>query len=219
MIRFFQKTGIGRTSIKESIDNLPNGICFADKEGIVVLCNRQMHRLCYVLMGMDLQHICELRNALKNPRSEIVAINPSMFVYLFPDGRVWQFSECALMDSDGRAYTQMQAVEVTMLYEKKAELQKENTALNEANARAKKLYSELDRIVREEESFAVKAHVHDEVGLLLLSSRKLLKQPQSNLVELQRIGKMWSKMAKRLGLPEQAEGRLYRMHPGRHCVN
>ena len=56
----FHKEKIGRASIKEGLDNLPSGICFADQNGTIILCNRQMHRLCHALMGMDLQHISEL---------------------------------------------------------------------------------------------------------------------------------------------------------------
>ena len=48
------KHRIGRNSIKESFDNLPSGVCFADKHGVIILCNRQMHRLCYLLLGTDL---------------------------------------------------------------------------------------------------------------------------------------------------------------------
>lgn len=31
-----------RRAIKESVDNFPSGICFADSNGVIVLCNRQM---------------------------------------------------------------------------------------------------------------------------------------------------------------------------------
>ena len=145
----FHKEKIGRASIKEGLDNLPSGICFADQNGTIILCNRQMHRLCHALMGMDLQHISELRGALKNPCKEIIPIDAEALIYRFPNGAAWQFSETAITDAEGAAYTQMQAAEVTALYEKETELQEKNRALNEANARAKKLYTELDKIVRE----------------------------------------------------------------------
>ena len=63
MIRWFSKR-ISRSSIKESFDNLPTGICFADSNGLIVLCNKRMHQLCYELMGKDLQHLSELERAL-----------------------------------------------------------------------------------------------------------------------------------------------------------
>ena len=39
------KARINRMSIKESLDNLPSGICIARKNGTLALCNRQMQRL------------------------------------------------------------------------------------------------------------------------------------------------------------------------------
>ena len=64
MSLFHRKPKLGRSSVKEGFDNLPSAICFAGRDGIIMLCNLQMHRLCHVLMGMDLQHISELRHAL-----------------------------------------------------------------------------------------------------------------------------------------------------------
>ena len=202
----FHKEKIGRASIKEGLDNLPSGICFADQNGTIILCNRQMHRLCHALMGMDLQHISELRGALKNPCKEIIPIDAEALIYRFPNGAAWQFSETAITDAEGAVYTQMQAAEVTALYEKEAELQEKNRALNEANARAKKLYTELDKIVREEENFAVKTHVHDEVGLLLSLSRKLFKQQEDDLAAMRELGKAWSRVSETLGIAEQEAG-------------
>ena len=199
----FHKEKIGRASIKEGLDNLPSGICFADQNGTIILCNRQMHRLCHALMGMDLQHISELRGALKNPCKEIIPIDAEALIYRFPNGAAWQFSETAITDAEGAAYTQMQAAEVTALYEKETELQEKNRALNEANARAKKLYTELDKIVREEENFAVKTHVHDEVGLLLSLSRKLFKQQEDDLAACGSWAKHGAASAKRWALPNR----------------
>ena len=35
-----------RNSVKEAFDNLPSGICFFDKNGILTLCNEGYHRGC-----------------------------------------------------------------------------------------------------------------------------------------------------------------------------
>ena len=53
-MKMVHRPKIGRAAVKEGFDNLPSGICFADRNGTVILCNRQMHRLCYALLGMDL---------------------------------------------------------------------------------------------------------------------------------------------------------------------
>lgn len=156
---WFRRERIGRASIKESLDNLPSGICFADQSGLVILSNKQMYQLCYTLMGMDLQHISELLDALEKPQAGIRSVGADTNDYRFPEGKVWKFTQSSITDADGNAYTQVLAVDITALYEKGDELEQENRRLEEVNARARNLYAQLDNIVREEENFAVKTHV------------------------------------------------------------
>lgn len=143
-------------SIKESFDNLPAGVCFADSNGIIVLCNRQMHRLGQVLLGAGVQHIFELRKALKEPKNDVSFVSGKAGILRFPDGHVWEFRETAIRTASGKSYTQMQALSLTELYAKKAELEQKNRELEGINKRAKQLYATLDKTVREEEVFAIK---------------------------------------------------------------
>lgn len=185
-----------RRAIKESVDNLPSGICFADGNGVIVLCNRQMHRLCHALMGHDLQCLDELRTALKAPADGVTPVDADTKSLQFPDGTVWSFRESEITDAAGKRYTQMQALDVTALYEKRVELEAENAALQETNGRAKRLYAELDRTVREEETFAMKMRVHDDMGLCLLTARRALEE-NAPLSELQETGKVWLRVLDR----------------------
>ena len=196
---WFRRERIGRASIKESLDNLPSGICFADQSGLVILSNRQMYRLCYTLMGMDLQHISELLDALEKPQPGIRSVGADTNVYRFPEGKVWKFTQSSITDADGNAYTQVLAVDVTALYEKGDELEQENRRLEEVNARARNLYAQLDDIVREEENFAVKTHVHDEMGELLGLTRNMLTQRELPPERLKALGKRWEHIGDTLG--------------------
>ena len=54
-----------RGAVKEAFDNLPSGVCFFDQNGMVTLCNHQMHRLVFALTGRDLQSLFELRAFLE----------------------------------------------------------------------------------------------------------------------------------------------------------
>ena len=181
---------LGRGSIKESFDHLPSGICFADKYGVIILCNYQMHRLCHALMGSDIQHIFELRGALKNPAPGISFADDAGNVLRFPDGQVWEFREESVTDANGKTYAQIQAFPMTQLYAKKAELEQENQKLEQVNQRARRLSKELDQTVREEETFALKMRVHNDIGLCLLTTRRTLTE-QGALDELQQAGKLW----------------------------
>lgn len=196
----FRKDKIDRTSIKESIDNLPSGICFADKNGLLVLCNRQMYRLSHTLLGKDLQYISELQDAMTGSQKVVEIVSADTNVFRFPSGEVWKFSESHITDADGNGYTQVQAVNVTALYEKEKELEQQNRRLAEVNARAKKLYTELDQIVREEENFAVKTRVHDEMGELLGFTRNLMAKQVIPPDSLKSIAKRWEKITETLGV-------------------
>lgn len=203
---WFRRERIGRASIKESLDNLPSGICFADQSGLVILSNKQMYRLCYTLMGVDLQHISELLDALEKPQAGIQSVDADTNVYRFPEGKVWKFTQSSITDADGNAYTQVLAVDVTALYEKGDELEQENRRLEEVNARARNLYAQLDDIVREEENFAVKTHVHDEMGELLGLTRNMLTQRELPPERLKALGKRWEHIGDTLGAVGKQDG-------------
>jgi hypothetical protein len=208
MSLFCRKQKIGRASIKEGFDNLPSGICFASDNGIIILCNRQMHRLCFALMGMDLQNLSELWRALDAPNPDVTIVDKAAAIYRYPDQSLWQFSETPITDADGNTYTQMQAINVTELHEKSIELEQENRALAEANARAKRLYAEMDQIVREKETLAMKMRVHDDIGLCLLATRNLLTQ-DSSTEDYKKSGERW---AQALRIIEIADHRAYVEH-------
>lgn len=198
---FHRKPKLGRSSVKEGFDNLPSAICFAGQSGIIMLCNRQMHRLCHILMGMDLQQISELRHALDEPQPAVEIVDEKARIYRFPDHTLWQFAETPITDVDGNSYIQVQAIDVTELHEKRAELERENRELAEANQRAKELYAELDQIVREKETLAMKIRVHDDMGQCLLSTQNLLTQ-DSSLEDFRSGGRRWAQTLQRITAAE-----------------
>lgn len=216
---FSFKRKIGRASVKEGFDNLPSAICFADRSGTVVLCNRLMDSLCHRLTGADLQHISELRNALENPAEGAETEDGKSHIYRFhseggkedqPGGEApdtfWQFTETQITDADGREYTQMQAIDVTQLHLKTMELKEENRLLDEANIRAMKLYEDIDRIVREKETLAMKMRVHDDMGMCLLATRNLLTK-ESTLEEYLQGARRWHKTLEEILAADQSTGK------------
>ena len=219
MNNFSFKRKIGRASVKEGFDNLPSAICFADRSGTVVLCNRLMDSLCHRLTGADLQHISELRNALENPAGGAETEDGQARIYRFhseggkedsaggeaPD-TFWQFTETQITDADGRQYTQMQAIDVTQLHLKTMELKEENRLLDEANIRAMKLYGDIDRIVREKETLAMKMRVHDDMGMCLLATRNLLTKESTLEEYLQGAGR-WQKTLEEILAADRTTGK------------
>lgn len=182
-----------RRAIKESVDNLPSGICFADRNGVIVLCNRQMHRLSHALTGRDLQDLRELRSALQGSRAGVTQMDAATNSVRLPGGAVWSFRDHEITDAEGKQYIQVHALDVTELYQKRVELEQENQALQETNRRAKRLYAQLDQTVRDEETFAMKMRVHDGIGMCLMTSRRALER-NATLAELRETGKLWQRV-------------------------
>ena len=106
----------GFNAIKESFDRLPTAVCFFDRSGGIVLCNRQMYRLSQYLLNSDMQYLEELQKALASPPKGIMPIASTENTYRFPDGLVWKFEKAAVTDRYGETYIQLTAADVTALH-------------------------------------------------------------------------------------------------------
>ena len=100
-------------AIQESLDNLPSGIGFFDRNGMPKLMNRKMYQLCRNLAGRDIQNITELREALRRPLKDHVFYDFDLKVYCFSDGSVWKFSEKEIITAGGDRFSQFLASEVS----------------------------------------------------------------------------------------------------------
>jgi len=67
-----RKNNLSPFSIKEAIDKLFMGICFADPEGRIILCNDCMRRLSFALCGHELQITDDFETALEKDWTELL---------------------------------------------------------------------------------------------------------------------------------------------------
>ncbi len=162
-----------RNAIKEAFDNLPSGVCFFDKNGIVTLCNYQMHRLVFALTGRDLQSLQELREFLKGSTA-VDSRNHDIFI--LDDGSAWRFSQEQITTQNGNIYTQVTAADVTELYRRQKELERDNRSLEEYARRMRRLSANIIALIREEETLNMKMRVHDDIGRSVIATRQFLQQ-------------------------------------------
>lgn len=162
-----------RNSVKEAFDNLPSGVCFFDRNGILTLCNHQMYRLFFALTGSDLQCLTELQEFLND---ETKAGREENQVYLLEDGSAWQFALEEVTMRDQNIYTQVTASDVTELYRRKKELEQDTRALEEYGRRMRRLSADIVTLIREEEILNMKMRVHDDIGRSVISTRRFLQQ-------------------------------------------
>lgn len=170
-------------SIKEGSDNMSDGVCFFDKWGTVRLINRKMLSVGMRLIGSEIQTLDELHDALAQPPSDVECLDSGLALYRFQDGTVFRFTEHIITDRDGSLVTEVVAADVTKLYAKQAELNRENARFAEANRGMKRLLDNMKEIVREEEILTMKIRVHDDIGHSILSARRaLLQQEDINVI-------------------------------------
>lgn len=158
--------------VKEAFDHLPSGVCFFDTNGIVTLCNHQMQRLAYALTGRDIQCLDEVL-AFMDGKTDVRREGDS---FLLDDGSVWRFSRQEITTQEGTPYTQIVASDVTELYYRQKELEKENERLEQAGQRLRRLSANVTAVTREEEVLNMKMRVHDDIGRSVIATRRLLLQ-------------------------------------------
>ena len=174
------KNIITDSSIKESTDDLPMGLCFAKKDGLTLLVNRKMYMLSIVIMG----------SALQNARQFWVMISTGELpegvrrvkggeepILLLQNGSVWTFSKTYL--KIGREeVVQLLAVDTTDLYNLRFELEEKNASLKEMNNRLQEYGENVTELIREEEILATKVKIHADMGSALLATRYYLNNPK-----------------------------------------
>ena len=178
----FEKNSITRSSVKESLDYLNTGLCFAYKNGMVILINHRMNNLSHTIFGRDLQNANGFWENLSNGEIQSGVTRLSMWAnpsLRLPDKTVWTFSREVI---DG--ITQLTAAETTQLNKLTEELKEKNAELSVMNERLRKYGENVDELTREKERLETKARIHRELGQALLLTRRYLQGESENTQEL-----------------------------------
>ncbi len=172
---------LGRDSIKQAMDTLPEAVCYFLPSGAVKLCNLQMYRLFRMLAHSDLQSLEELEDALAHcgDRGEVVCLSAERQTYLSPDGRAWRYAQQNVTARDGTSYTEAVFFDATELYEKNLELKQQTEELRRIARELKKLSDHVLELTREREILAAKTRLHDQMGAGLIAMRQTLLGTQS----------------------------------------
>ncbi len=159
---------LSRSSIKEAFDHLPAGICFFNASSLPVLCNHQMDRLLFELTGRDLQQLSDITDALEwSDRKE------DKVIYL-PDKTAWLFQASDIKAET--SYTQVVALDVTELTDRKKELEHKNETYKEMLANIRVISDNVVAITREEELLTLKMHIHGQIGMCLQKLGRFLSE-------------------------------------------
>ena len=162
------------SAIKESFDRLPTAVCFFDRSGGIVLCNRQMYRLSQYLLNSDLQYLEELRAALASPPEGVTPLTGMENTYRFPNGSVWKFERANVTDRHGETYIQLTAADVTELHRALEQLAEDNRRLAQDAEKLRRLSENVAAVAREREQLAAKSAMHDSLAACITVTKQYL---------------------------------------------
>ena len=164
----------GFNAVKESFDRLPTAVCFFDRSGGIVLCNRQMYRLSQHLLNSDLQYLEELQGALVSPPEGVTPLAGMESTFRFPDGLVWKFERAAVTDRYGETYIQLTAANVTELHRALEQLAEDNRRLEQDAEELRRLSENVEAVAREREQLAAKSAMHDSLAACITVTKQYL---------------------------------------------
>ena len=168
----YRKKSVTRSSVRESIDHLPTGLCFSNKIGVVLLANHRMYDLCQQIVGRDLQNAWLFWEILSKGvvRSDVERLTQGeQPTFRLPDGTVWSFSRSI---NDG--IVQLMAADITQLQKLADDLTETNLDLAERNLRLREYSKNAEHLARLQERLDTKARIHSQFGQALLATRHFL---------------------------------------------
>lgn len=160
-------------AIRESLNTLPDGVCYFDTDGQPLLVNTQMNLLCGELFDtqiLNAEHFWDsLREGTFQSGAERISTEGQLAIKT-GSGRVWNFRR-GKPENGSAGVQEIIAYDVTEEYRYIRELAKRNTILNQVNARLRRYSREVERVVADRELLTAKVKVHDDVGRALLAFR------------------------------------------------
>ena len=168
-------------AIKESLDSLPDGVCFFAKDGQPLLVNKQMQQLSGELFGTEMPAAQDFWEQLVRTAGTVPSdadADPGITLRT-SDGKVWEFHRQALKTAHA-GIQEMIACDVTRQYRLRRELEERNWRLARIHERLHRYNLEVERIAAEKEVLNAKIQVHDDVGRTLLAFRSYLAQPEES---------------------------------------
>ena len=182
-----KKSQIGKNSIKESMDNLPDGICFSKLDGTPLLVNRQMQEISYDVFGKRLVNdvICarNIKANRFNPATKILKRDPLIFE---SDGKVWQIKVIYHgLEKETLAY------DITLEWALYAQIEKISEANRRMNADLKAYQEKIGEFTRQKENLQTKIKIHDRLGQSLIYFRRYLEKADKTPEDRRRLEALW----------------------------
>ncbi len=182
-----RKNSILPSSVKEGFDNLPTGLCFSRKNGMVQLVNHQMNTLSYLLTGSDIQNAESFWQLVSVGQldDDVERISSGERPEIrYRNGSVWSFARENL-----GSVVQITATDITEYLLLTKTLEQKNTELKKMNSRLRKHGENVDEVTRSKERLETKVRIHNEFGRSLIATHHALQDDGA----LEGIAALWKR--------------------------
>ena len=174
----WERKHITPRSLKEATDLMQDGICYYSENGLAYQVNRRMEQLSMALTGSYMNDACEFWDRLYYGRLEdgnLSIRGGDTPMVMLSDGMVYSFVKTKLEIDEGMY--QIFATEITSLYDITKSYRESNARLTEMNKRLRAMGEGINRMVIDKEVLEAKIRIHDNLGAMLLASRRYLANP------------------------------------------
>ena len=187
MFKQLKKMRLQKNMIKKALDDYPGGICLSMTDGRPLLVNKAMNDLALIIVGKTILNSLEFWKKLSEagshegveevflPPVDTIALDQNVKTKRFKlaSGHVWSFRRQTIL-ADGDSYIQIEAEEITDLYDKSQRLYEDNKKVMALHKRQQQLSKDLVKINIEKEILQAKINIHDQFGNVLVATRKAL---------------------------------------------
>ena len=185
----WKKKHISPVSIKESADTLPVGICFYEQSGLVRFFNTEMNRLCVLATGKALLDGASFWRKISQGEIEESCLplqTGEKPIVEYEGGKVVSFKRYS-HEIDGKTVYEIVAANVTERYRLTKELEQKLDELKAVNKRLVAYGDNVALLTKEKELLAAKIRIHDDMGKLLLATKRRLAEPLDKTEQKQMI--------------------------------
>ncbi|MDD7401993.1 MAG: ATP-binding protein [Eubacteriales bacterium] len=177
---------MGHNAIKESLDNLPDGLCFSKLDGTPLLVNRVMQEISYEVFGKWLVNDLACRDAIRNNKitSKTRILQSTPLVVETPH-KIWLIQ---VLEHEKARETL--AYDISQEWAILGEIQEKNAEIEALNAWLKDYHKKVTVYTRQKEILQAKINIHDKIGQSLIYFKHYLakdyktEEDRKNLVQL-----------------------------------
>lgn len=178
---------IGKNSVKKSMDNLPDGICFSKMDGTPLLVNRMMQDISFAVFGKMLANdlVCakDIKNNNIKEGFKILQRDPLVIEAM---GRTWQIK--VIPHENVR---ETLAYDITLEWALYQQIQEKNKQIEKMNASLKDYQINVGKYTRQKEILQAKIKIHDKIGQSLIYFKRYLDMDVKTKEDRDKLISLW----------------------------